>query len=237
MIQVRDRRRQPEPDDRGAVAQQRLEQIVEHRLADGTQTERRERDSELARRRYASMWLDRVLRGLAPGLPSTDELGHLRRPQARDRELRRDKEAVGSDESEREQPNRAIAGSSCRQLRARRRGPGAMGLRAGEPPDSPSAKLTCRSSARSHRSRSRFHGLKMRPARWSRALRPRRAPCHGFGAGATAMTAGRSPAPPVGRTSAASGTRSFPSAPPSPSHRGPALPGSCIVGRAMRAHR
>jgi hypothetical protein len=42
--QERDRCREPEATDRGRVAEDRLEQVVEGRLAECTQSERRHRD-------------------------------------------------------------------------------------------------------------------------------------------------------------------------------------------------
>ena len=76
--QERDRRCETETDDLGGVTEQRLEQIVERRLADGAQAQRGERDPELARRQVRVDVVDRVLSGFGAGPALARELSHLR---------------------------------------------------------------------------------------------------------------------------------------------------------------
>jgi hypothetical protein len=88
--QERDRCREPEATDRGRVAEDRLEQVVEGRLAECTQSERRHRDPELACRQVGVDVLDRVRRRLRSRPPFSEQLLRLSRPQTRHRELDRD---------------------------------------------------------------------------------------------------------------------------------------------------
>ena len=100
----RERKRRGEADagDLGRVAEQRLERVVERRLAERAEPQRADRDAELARREVAVDVIDRVQHGLRPRPALVRELLGLRVAQARDAELDGDEEAVEADEDQRE---------------------------------------------------------------------------------------------------------------------------------------
>ncbi len=82
-----DRGRQPEPGDARPLTEQRLEQLLEDRLADDAEPDAGERDAELAGRQVGVDVLDRVpcrARARAARALHLDGLGQ---PQPGDREL------------------------------------------------------------------------------------------------------------------------------------------------------
>ena len=87
--------RQPDARDLGAVAQHRLEQLVEGRLAQRAQSQGGHRDAELARREVGVYVRDGVGDRLGPRLSLAQQLVDLGGAQPRHRELRGHEEPVG----------------------------------------------------------------------------------------------------------------------------------------------